>query len=251
MESQLNNKHNDSPNEGNLEGEKERKRYADGVHAGLDKAKKELNQTMERLRSEIDRIDVQKAKNEAREWIRENPALAIVIGIGAGVIVGRLLGRAFSPPSPVQTVEAVYPRDRTLAQQAKEYATLIGASVARHAYEASRKAKATGEQVLRKASEVGSQLTDEASEWVDTLSEQTGEVADHVRTAARMSAEKMEDVAHELGDTWTDRTKQARAELSRQTRRGLAITETVLDGIRAMLATFVFKRIMDWVKRVI
>jgi len=220
-------------------------RFASGVNISVDKAKKELNQAMVKLRSEIDRIDVQKAKAEAKEWVGENPTLSIFLSIGAGILVGKLISNAFSS----QEAEDISLDDGTSSGHARDIAALIGATLVRHAHDATRKAKATGEQVLQKASQVGSQLSEQASEWRDMLSERSESVAEEVGEATRKSAQKIETMAQELGKTLADRSKEVRTELTRHRHSGFGFSDTVLDGFRAILATFAFKRVLDWVKR--
>ena len=63
-------------------------------------AKREINESINRLRYEMAQFDAAKAREQARHWVEENPALAAFLAVGAGIVIGKLVSKAFQPPPP-------------------------------------------------------------------------------------------------------------------------------------------------------
>ena len=102
------------------------KDQARDIERGYEAARRELDQALERLRMEMQRLRLQESGAKARAWIEDNPALALVGALGGGVVIGRLLRKAVTPaPPPPMPVRARMKANK-LATRAGGYAHELG-----------------------------------------------------------------------------------------------------------------------------
>ena len=116
-----------------------RNRQLDELTHAYERARDELNDAVRALRAEIARVDFDQARVRARNWVDENPTLAVFLGVGAGIITGRLLSNAFRSEPPPMSVRARRRADR-LADDAGAYAGELGTALAYHLGRAARAA---------------------------------------------------------------------------------------------------------------
>lgn len=204
----------------------------------FEKAKKDLHDSVAKLREEIAEIDLSDARQRTRTWVEENPTLALFLAIGTGLLVGRVITKALTPEPPPTLAKRLQARGKTLASQAQGYAYDLGDDIsdwtsdavsvlsrkAGKATEAAiRRAHAMGEEVARQAAEVSEHATERAADWGEIIARQSS----HAAHAAQ-------DRAGELAGT-------AKAKAS----HGLDVTESLFNAAKTAAAAFIVKKVTD------
>jgi ElaB/YqjD/DUF883 family membrane-anchored ribosome-binding protein len=229
-----------------------------------ERSREEMNNALARLRNELDQLDIETARSRTREWIRENPALAMVLLAGAGLFVGRLIGSAFAQPPPPTFRERTRMRAESLADDAGKYArdlgklaaknaTVVGAAVAsqasRSADELSHTARDFGEAIAERAAEMARM----ASERTADLSEIVADRADDLGKAARKRAERTGKVVSKQSERAAkEMRRQARSAqkaAGAQTARGLRAADALIGATKAAVGVVAIKRLNDWIRR--
>ncbi len=214
----------------------------DEIAATYERAKHELNEAVSKLRHELSELDVEKARQQARTWVEENPTLTVFIALGAGILVGRLISEALKPAPPPPLSERLRARGQAVASQARHYAHDVGDVVADRAKdvgeETVRRARELGEDVSRRAREMGQDVTRRAADVVATASEQTSEWRES-------ASEHSDDVAHALHEAAEDLA----GAVQRKTGHSRDVFDSMLNAAKSVTAALVVKKVTDWIRR--
>lgn len=204
------------------------------ITEAYERARREMNDAVARLRTEIEKIDVAQATQKAQDWIEENPTLAAAIAVGGGIAFGRLLVstfRAAAPPPPTFP-ERIRHRAFDYAGAARDYASDIGEAIAAGAAVA-------GSTLATRAAGVGGSLARRAADIGETVADRVGDVSDGVRKAADRAAHELRDDAHDLSKT-----------IKKKTGSGVDFGETVMGAAKTVVAAILVKKITDWVREI-
>lgn len=258
----------------------ERKRQMEELTRAYERARDELNEAVRNVRAEISKIDFDQARTRAKSWVDENPTLAVFLGIGAGILTGRLLSGAFRPEPPPLPVRA-RKRAELLAREggdfASELSSVIAQQISRAVHEAGsasasaarrggkaaekfgREARSVGEDVSRRAERAGKDLSKRAEragrdvshrarDFGDTFSRRAGDVSEAISESAVRSFQELEDAAHDLSKTMKKKSKHAQKTAKKNVDRGVDFSGTVLTAARTAVAAVVIKKVNDWMK---
>ncbi len=246
-----------------------RRRNLDDVTHAYERARDELNDAVRSLRAEVAKIDLEQARTRAKGWVDENPMLAVFIGVGAGILTGRVLSNAMRPEPPALSDRARH-RAEALRGKAGDYADELGAALA---YQLSRAARSAGEAseyaahrgaeaadvVSKRARDVGKDLSGRAREAgrdvsrravhiSEDASKRTEELADSLADSTARSIRILEDATDELADTLKKRSKKTRKKAKKNVDRGVEFSDSVLNVARTAVAAVVVKKVGDWMK---
>ncbi|MCH8962155.1 MAG: hypothetical protein IH820_12750 [Bacteroidetes bacterium] len=214
----------------------------DEIAATYERAKKELTEAVSKLRDEIKQIDVEKARQQARTWVEENPTLTVFLALGAGIVVGKLIAEALKPAPPPPLSRRLKSQGRELASQASHYAHDVSDVVADRAAEVGeaivRRARELGDDVTRRARELGEDVTRRATEAVSATSERAADWGEAVSERSGRAAHAVHDTAEELAGT-----AKARAG------HGLDVFESLFNTIKSITAALIVQKVTDWLRR--
>ncbi len=209
-------------------------KLVDDIESTYQKARTELMDTIGRLRNELDRLDLQQTGDRVQVWVKENPALAALLALGGGILVGRVIAEALRPaPPPPVTIRA---RDKALLLAAG--AGSLVADKARHVGETvADRAGDVADVVSRKAGEFGGVLSERASGLGDVLSEKAVEFGEDTVEHVELALHKLQKAAEELASTVKKRTHRPRE-----------MGEVVMGAAQAVIAGTIVKKLTDWAK---
>jgi ElaB/YqjD/DUF883 family membrane-anchored ribosome-binding protein len=212
------------------------------VKATYERARLEMNQALERLRSEINRLDMQQAQERAVGWVRENPALAAAIAAGMGIAIGRLLGMALRPAPPPPFHVRARQRVLGLAQQAGHLAEETGEAVARRAVDVGgmlkRGTTRYGGFVADRSRTISSDVARRATDMAENVGEHAVEWADIATRRAQEAAASLQEAAHD--------TRQA---FGLKSRRGHDLSDTLASAARTIMAAAMIRKVNAWIRR--
>ena len=201
---------------------------AKDIAATYEKARKEMIDAVGRLRAEVARLNVQ----QAQDWVRDNPALATLLTLGAGLVIGRLVGAALRPPPPPPLSRRIQTRALELASQAQQYAREAGDVVG-------RKAGVAGEDLAHRAEAFGRLVARRAAELGELVGEQAADYGTHAAEQARIAAASLQDSAQDLTST-----------LEKKTSRGVSAAEAAFNVAKTTVAAVLVKKVSDWMRQV-
>ena len=214
----------------------------DEIAQTYERAKHELNEAVSKLRHELSELDMAKARQQARTWAEENPTLTVVIALGAGVLVGRLLSEALKPAPPPPLSERLRTRGLSAASQARRYAHDVGDVVSDRAKEAGeeivRRARELGEDVSRRAREMGQDVTRRAADVMASASERTSDWGESVSDHSGELAHAIHDAVEDLADTVKGRAGHSRD-----------VFDSVFNAAKSITAALLVKKVTDWLRR--
>lgn len=241
----------------------------DELTRAYERARDELNDAVRTLRAEIANVDIDQARLRARTWVDENPTLAVFLGIGAGIVTGRLLSNAFRSEPPALTDRARLRADRW-ASDAGGYANELSSALAFHlgraaraageagdyvahqgadvAERVSQAARQTGEDVSRRAERLGKDFSKRASHAGHDVSKRAEDAADALASSTERSVHALEDAAQDLAKTLKKKSKAAGKKSKKQVGRGLEFSDTAVNAARTAVAAVVVKKVNDWMK---
>lgn len=211
------------------------------VREAYQTAVNELKEATNRLRTEIQKIDMEQVGESAKDWVKENPGLALFLAIGAGMLVGRAVTKALEPPPP--------PR---LSERAR-----------RHAYELAgttrRMAGDTAERLSRHAHDVGEQVADRLHELRHTVhdrGEAFGErIARRAGDLGSLASEKTDHLVASFtnaAERAADSLQVAARDLSKSLKKRRKSPENFLDALtyaaKTVFGAYVFTRLSDWIR---
>ena len=211
------------------------------LREAYEQARIDLKQTSDRLRSELNKIDLEEAGETAKTWVRENPGLAFFMAVGAGMFVGRALTKALEPPPPPSFSQRAREKSSYLSNSARQFA---GDAVDR----LSAQATAAGEQmadrvrttrgsIYDRAGALGDLINQRAGDLGHVANEKTGEIISSFSDAAERAADSLQVAATDLSKT----IKKQKGEAS-------SLYDSLLQSAKTVFSAFVFKRISDWIR---
>ena len=214
----------------------------DEIAATYERAKKELTEAVSKLHDELKQIDVQKARQQARTWVEENPTLTVFLALGAGIVVGKLIAGALKPAPPPPLSHRLKSQGRELASQAGHYAHDVSDVVADRAAEVGeaivRRARELGEDVSRRARELGEDVTRRATEAVAATSDRAEDWGEAVSERSGRAAHAVHDTAEEVAGMVKARTGH-----------GLGVFESLFNTIKSITAALIVQKVTEWLRR--
>lgn len=214
----------------------------DEIAATYERAKHELNEAVSKLRHELSELDLEKARQQARTWVEENPTLTVLLALGAGILVGRVISEALKPAPPPPLSKRLRAQGRAVASQARHYAHDVGDIVSDRAKdvgeEIARRARELGEDVSRRAREMGQDVTRRAADVVATASEKTSDWGE-------AASEHTGDVAHALHEA----ADNLAGVVQRKTSHSRDVLDSVVNAAKSVTAALVVKKVTDWLRR--
>lgn len=219
---------------GEEKGSPEQHRQLQELIDAYDRARDELNEAIRNVRAELAKIDFDKARTRARSWVDENPTLAVFLGIGAGILTGRLVSSALHPEPPPLS-ERARRRAEMLAREGGEAASDLSAAIARQIARAvheagdvgaaaakrggrtaesiGKKARTFGDDVSHRAEKAGKQFSKRAEKAGRDLSKKAERAGRDVSHLARDFGESFSVRADHLAETLADSASKSFHEL--------------------------------------
>ncbi len=196
-----------------------------------EKTRKELNEALNRLREQLARLDTEAAAQRARDWVAQNPALALLIALGAGVVTGRLIALAVEPAPP------------PLRERARR-------SAAKLARKAQKEAKRLRRQLSKQMSALGETVADRARTLQEELPDQAAVLAERVREQAEALSKALAQQASAASETLEEAARHTSKRVKRVSQRGLATAEALLSVAATAAAAATLKKLNDWMRRI-
>lgn len=215
-------------------GSAEQRRQLQELTHAYNRARDELNEAIRNVRVELAKVDFEGARARAKSWVDENPALAVFLGIGAGIVAGRLLSNALHPEPPPLS-ERARRRAQTLAREGGDYAaelsSLIAKQVAHAVHEAGdagavfakrggraaesvgRKARTFGDEISHRAERAGKDFSKKAEKAGRDLSKKAERAGRDVSHRARDMGQTFSVRADHLADALSDSASRSFREL--------------------------------------
>lgn len=211
----------------------------DELRDSYEKAREELRRSADKLRTEINKFDMEEAGDKARTWVKENPGLAFFMAVGAGMLVGRALTKAFETPPPTFS-ERARKQSGILAQSARKAAGDVVDRLSVHASSAGEqmadKMRVMRGSVSERAEGLGDLLHQRAGELGQTASVKTNELISSFSSAAERAADSLQEAAQGLTESVKNQKSPA------------GFVEAFMQTARTVFSAFVFKRLSDWVR---
>lgn len=182
---------------------------AEEIAEAFAEAQQEMRRALGELRAELSQMQLEEARTRVTRWIDDNPTLAVLLAVGGGILVGRLLYGAFKPAPPPPLPERVQLRSTRIAQQAQDLVEEIGEALRERAGE-------TGDVLRQKATRAGEEAVKRAQVWGEQVEEAAGDVTENVRERAE---------------------------------RGFSLAESAWNATRTALAAVAVQRVADWARR--
>lgn len=204
------------------------------VTAAYERARREVQDAIARLRTEINRIDFEQARIQARDWVRSNPEFATVLAVGAGMLLGRLVGATMKPEPPPTFTKRLRHGAGSFAAQAQRLAEEVGETILDGAGHASEKFSRTARVAGHQVQEMGSDLTRRAG------------IA--AAAAARGATEIGEELAERARTYGGPAAKSAKRAAKKNAGRSVDYAESALDAARTLVAATLIKRVNSWLK---
>lgn len=250
------------------ESEGTRPNQMDELTRAYERARDELNEAVRNLRAELAKIDIEQARARARSWVDENPTLAVLLGVGAGILTGRLLANAFRSEPPSVTERARNRADALVgdagttaneiiaalayylgraarsAGDAGEFVTSRGSDLAANL---SRQAVRVGEDVSRKAERAGKEFSRQAGHLGRDISRKAEHAADTIADSTARSVHALEEAADDLSKTLKKRSKKIKKKIRKHDSSDFS--EMAMNAARTIVAAAAVKKANDWIKR--
>lgn len=207
--------------------------YAGDIAAAYERARQEMNEAVRALRAEIERIDLAQARARVQSAVEQNPTLAVFLGIGAGILLGRALSQALRPAPPPLRVRARR-NAMDLAEQARGFAAGIGAVIAQQAASAAHEAQKQGAIVSKHARVLGDEVARRAHEAGVILADRTGDWS-----------ERISEAAHDVQKSVQKKAKQVRKKVGRKR----TFAEATMDALGTAAAAVALERVSKWIKK--
>jgi len=224
------------------EGQDAVREKTDEIAATYERAKHELNEAVAKLRDELARLDLEKARQRARTWVEENPTLAVMLALGAGVVVGRIVSEALKPAPPPPLSARLKMQGQALASQARHYAHDMGDVVSERAAEIGdvlgRRARELGEDVTRRTKELGEDLTRRAASAVAEASEQATGWGETVKERSGPAMRALQEAGEDVAGAARTRVGSSRD-----------VFDTLVNAAKTVTAAVVVKKVTDWLRR--
>lgn len=196
----------------------------------------ELNDALGDLRRELAQLQVEEARDRVRNWIRENPLLALFLAAGAGLISGRVLAKALSPTPPPTLSDRARKQAQALRKRAERAASEVGHDVSERVARARREAERIGR-------EAGETLSHRAQDWGDVATQRAAALreraAKNLTEAAQAASKQSEDTAERVKASAEEATEAAKSWWS----------ETARSAAKTAIIAFAAKKVGGWFRR--
>lgn len=215
--------------------EERRQRQLEELTLAYNRAREDLNQAIRNVRAEMAAVDFDQARTRAKSWVDENPTLAVFLGVGAGILTGKLLSGAFRSEPPPLSVRARR-RAEALAGDAGDYAGELGTLLAHQFARAMHEAGSVGSTAAKRGGEVAEDLGRRARSLGDEVShqaERTGrDLSKRAERAGRDFSKRAERTSRDL----SKRAERAGRDVSKHTRELSDVVSRKADDVAEALA---------------
>lgn len=234
---------------------------ADASTSDSENLRRELLNAIGDLRAEVARLQVDEARGRLREWIRNNPTLAIFLATGTGIVAGRLLTKALTPSPPPPLSERARQRARLLADTARQRAHEVGEGLSKQAIEARKRADTARRDATERAAATGERLRTQARDWSSTVAERAAALRDQASDQAQTLSASIGEEAEGVGAAVAERAQGATNALRSSAERITDTADTVRSGYTAakfgvkaaklVFALLVAKKSSDWLRKIL
>ena len=207
-----------------------------------ERARDDLRATAERLKAEIENIDAEEISKSATVWIKENPALAFALVVGAGIVAGKAISSLSSPEPPPTLRDRMVNKTGELSHSAKNAASYAADRLSQQAkvqgeHLASRLHEAKG-TMGNNANLLGQLLAEQANHLGDSATVKTNQVISSFTNAAERAADSLHVAAKDLA-------KSAK-KYKKSTPKGFF---PFMQAAKTLVSAFIFKQLSDWVRK--
>jgi ElaB/YqjD/DUF883 family membrane-anchored ribosome-binding protein len=234
---------------------------ADQANDRIRALRQELLEAIGDLRAEVARLQMDEARGRLRQWIRDNPTLAVFLAAGTGIAAGRLLSKALEPSPPAPLSKRARQRAQELAHQARERAQRMGDDVSKQVSDARDRADRTRRDASDRAAAASDRLRRQAQDWSATVAERAASLRDLAADQARHLGASLEQEAEEVSTAVADRARGASDAIKSSAQRVSDTADTVRSGYKAakigtkvakfVFALFVAKKSTDWLRKLL
>ncbi len=211
------------------------------LRESYEQARIDLKQTSDRLRNELNKIDLEEAGETAKTWVRENPGLAFLMAVGAGMFVGRALTKALEPPPPPSFSRRAREKSSFLTNSARQFA---GDTVDR----LSAQAASAGEQMADRVRNTRGSIYDRAGSLGDLINQRAGDLGHVANAKTSEIISSFSDAAERAADSLQVAATDLSKTVKKQKGEASSLYESLLQSVKTVFSAFVFKRISDWVR---
>jgi ElaB/YqjD/DUF883 family membrane-anchored ribosome-binding protein len=227
----------------------------------MDAMRRELLNAIGDLRAEVARLQMDEARGRLRQWIRDNPTLAIFLATGAGIVAGRLITTALTPSPPPPLPERVRKQVQTLAEAARRQAQEAGEGVSRQAAAARRQADRTRKAAEGRAAEAGERLRQQARNWSTAVADRATALQDQASAQAESFGASLSQEAEGVRSSITDKAARASKTLESSAQGITDTADKVQSGYKAakfgakvaklVFALLVAKKGTKWIRKML
>lgn len=224
----------------------------------VEELRTELLEAIGKLRAEVARLQVDEARGRLRQWIRDNPTLAMFLAAGAGITAGRFVSKALEPAPPPPLSERARQRAQALAQGARERARRVGDDVSKQVSEARDRAGQTQRDASERAAAAGERLRRQARDWGAAVADRAASLREQASDQAQSLSATIEQEAEGVNAAVADRARSATDAIRSSAQQVSDTADTVRSGYKAVkigakvakvvFALFVAKKSTDWLR---
>ncbi len=211
------------------------------LREAYEQARIDLKQTSDRLRSEINKIDLEEAGEAAKTWVKDNPGLAFFMAVGAGMFVGRALTKALEPPPPPSFSQRAREKSSHLSNATRQFA---GDAVDRF----SAQAASAGEQMADRVRAARGSIYDRAGSLGDLINQRAGDLGHVANEKTSELISSFSDAAERAADSLQVAATDLSKSVKKQKSEASSLYESLLQSAKTVFSAFVFKRISDWIR---
>ena len=230
--------------EGDLSG-KAKKQY--------DKARKDFDKAFGSVRQQVRGFDTKETKSRVEAWVQKNPTLTIFLSVGAGILAGRLMKKAFTPSPPPPLSERARSQAGKLTADMQRYARDTRDEVSKRTAEAQK-------DLGRRAGEARKNLSRRSEEWSEATSRQAADLGNRAskqaaqfkKEASRQASEagkRFSEQAGQAGKYARDSSDKASKTLKKKARHGSNIMEVLLLSLRSAAIAGVLGQVGRWMRK--
>lgn len=234
---------------------------SDAAPDAVAELRRELLNAIGDLRADVARLQMDEARGRLRQWIRNNPTLAIFLATGTGILAGRIVTKMLEPSPPPPLSERVRRRAQALAQAARRQAQEAGEGVSERASKARRRAEETRKVAEDRAAEAGDRLRKRAHDWSTAVADRASSLGSQAADRAKSLGASIGQDADEVRSSVADRAARA-SEALKSSAQGITDTaDKVRSGYKAAkigakvakvaFALLVAKKGADWIRKLL
>jgi len=204
----------------------------EAVEAGksiLQTAQEQINDTVERIRTDLAELDVHDAIDRGKKWVKENPVLAVAAAVGVGLAVGGIAAWAGREPEPEPVATRLRKRARSVSDRAQDALKDVGETVAEQL--------SSSTATLRDGvSNLSSEVVGRASDYREDVERHAARLAESIAENAVAAAETIQGSARSIAKRPNRKERDAFGSLS--------------DSIRTVMTAFAVKKVGEWLRRI-